>query len=616
MTPVKEISERLAQRALSLCEKLIPGGDVKGDFYVCAGTSGGEGESLKVHLSGSHIGKWKDWATSADHGDMLDLWRIARGLSPGAALQEAKSLLGIADPAASQPKKYAKPAKREDPSLDPTGKAFNWLVGTRLINAETLKRFRISVWAERKMITFPCFSPTGNLLNRSYRSLPKEGEKKKVEQDAGCPPSLFGWQALPSCALEQKIILLSEGQVDAMTWDQWGIPALSIPNGSGQTWIDYEWNNLAYFDRVYLAFDMDEEGQDMTDKAVPRLGAHRCYLVKMPHKDANECLQKGCTAADARGWVDSATLPKVKALIRPIDIKDRIMREFQVQPKAFTLPVFDKGWPHTGLYFRPGEVTLWTGHSHHGKSTFINYLIVAILSWHLMKADRIQQSVFVGSMEVRIETTFRRLVTTILDEMRSPMDEESILFILEKYGTSIVFADVVGYIEQDRLFEMMRFSFQRYGVQHFFIDSLMRIDGLEENYPEQGRFVGRLEEFVKETGIHVHLVAHPRKNGGGKPGMEDVKGSSLIANGVDNVVAVCRNMEKADLSKERELTDDEANDYDTEIRVEKQKESGWMGSFFYRFNRQTYNFKPCQKRIKPKEEKPRYEKKPRSRFQY
>jgi len=141
-------------------------------------------------------------------------------------------------------------------------------------------------------------------------------------------------------------------------------------------------------------------------------------------------------------------------------------------------------------------------------------------------------------------------------------------------------------------------------VQHFVIDSMMRIAGLEEDFPSQGVFMNRLQEFVKDTGTHVHLVVHPRKGqAGGKPGMLDVKGSSLIPNNADNIVVVARNEAKMALSKERELDDDEKQWHDTEVTVEKQRESGWLGTFYLRFNPYQFTFTPCAKAKPPEPER-------------
>ena len=90
--------------------------------------------------------------------------------------------------------------------------------------------------------------------------------------------------------------------------------------------------------------------------------------------------------------------------------------------------------------------------------------------------------------------------------------------------------------------------------------------------------------------------------------MLEGKGRSLIINNADNIVVVTRNGDKAAIKKERDLSDDEEKMHDTEITVEKQRESGWVGTFYLKFNPHDYTFAPCQKYIPPKEEKKPYQK--------
>lgn len=610
MLTVSEISNRLAEKTLPVCLMLLPGGKQVRAEYVCGSITGGEGDSLKVHLNGGHEGNWKDWANPEHHGDLLDLWRLTRNLSPGEAIQQAKEYLGIKDGAApSLKKKYSPPPKKETPVPSPGGISHNWLTGKRKLTQETLDAFKITIQrGETPAVIFPCYSPVGVLLNRSYRNLPKGDEKKKVWQDAGCAPSMFGWQALPKSAYETRTVLITEGQIDAMSWHQWGIPALSIPSGSGQTWIEYEWDNLQAFETILIAFDMDGAGRENAERAIKRLGSHRCLLVSLPHKDANEALQAGKTALDAQQWVSEAKRPELNGLITAASLKKRLFADLRPKEKAFTMSFFDKKWPEDGLYFRPGEVTVWTGAYGNGKSTFLNTLACGVVDKNI--------PVFIASMESKAETTLRRMALSFIttwgfyntgtgfrnDAGHEYTHEEGYATFLSGAGEKLIFADVVGYIEREKLMEMMLFSFRKYGVQHFFIDSLMRIKGLEEDYPAQGDFLNQLQEFAKETGGHVHLVAHPRKmEKGGKPSGLDLKGASLIANNADNIISVSRNHEKAEIMKSGcELTEEERKMHDTEVTVDKQRDSGWVGSFFFKFDRRDLVFSPCQKFEKPK----------------
>jgi twinkle protein len=578
---VAEISRRLAEQALVVCQKLLPGGRVhSGNEYLCGDITGGKGDSLKVCIFGQYVGQWRDWSNDVDHGDLLDLWRIVKGITAAEAIKEAKSFLGIVDPVRmSEQKSYSAPQRLNTAPLAEDGGAMRYLTLTRNLSASVVRSLKIEGDKERRAIVFPSYSPGGTLINRSYRTL---GEKKKVWQDAGCAPSLFGWQALPRKAYDERKVLLSEGQIDCATWLVWGIPALSIPNGSGTTWVEYEWDNLACFDTIYLAFDQDEAGQKITEKVLARLGKHRCLIVSLPKKDANACLQAGYTAQEAAQWVADAKVPRIKRLVTTGELEERLVAEIQPKFEPFTLSFFKGNWPHSGFYFRPGEVTVWGGYAGAGKSTMLNFMQSALIA----HCDR----VFIASFEIKPEANLRKLATIHLGES---LNEETARDYARLVNDRLVFADVVGSIEQDALLEMMWFSHRRYGCTHFIIDSLMRIEKLEEDYPAQGAFTNRLQEFSKETGAHVHLVAHLGKPSGGgeRPSMYSVKGSSLIVNGADNVLLVARNPEKEKLRKAGKLgRDQEQGMHDTEIIVEKHRETGWLHTFKLRFNAFRYSY--------------------------
>lgn len=572
---VAQISERLAAQAQTVCSFLLPGGKlVNGKEWVCGDITGAPGESLKVCVFGQYTGQWRDWSNDSDLGDLIDLWRCVKDCTQAQAIKQAKQWLGIVDAVqVREQKSYAKPPAIKSAILHADGGAMKYLREKRKLSDEVVQAFKIEGSAEKKAIIFPSYSPSGELINRSYRTLT---EPKKVWQDTECAPSLFGWQCLPQEAYTSRKVLIAEGQLDAATWLQWGIPALSLPNGTGKTWIDYEWDNLAPFDTIFIAFDQDPAGVKMTEEVIARLGKHRCLIVVMPKKDANDCLQAGYTAEDAKDWVKNAKAPKIRKLVTAAEMESRFLAELQHKEEAFTLPMFAGNWPYTGFYFRPGEVTLWGGFSHSGKSTMLNFMKSNLLADHIR--------IFDASLEMKVEVMLKKLARIFLGEKLN--GENGVAFV-RGVGEHLVYADVVGSMSQDELMEMMWFSFRRYGCTHFMIDSLMRIDALEEDYPAQGKFCNRLQDFAKETGSHVHLVAHLGKPSQviDRPSMYSIKGSSLLVNNADNVLLVCRNPDKEKLRKAMKLTDDQDKTmHDVEVIVEKQRETGWLNTFKLKYD--------------------------------
>lgn len=372
---VAQISQRLSDQAEAVCFLLLPGGKRRGRYFEAGDVGGGAGDSLKVNLDGTHTGRWKDFAAGEeDRGDLIDLYRAVNGCALPDAVKWAKDYLGIIDPEIHiQSRSYASPPSNGvHPIKSLKDPVAVFLCETRGIQREVVKRFKIVV-GENGSVVFPRHDLKGTPINRSYRTL---GPEKKVWQDKGCAPCLFGWQALDPKAFNSRTILICEGDIDAMTWTQWGIPALSVPNGSGLTWIDYEWDNLAAFDQIYLSCDMDEKGQAILQKIIARLGHHRCLIVRLPHKDANDCLLAGCTAEDAKGWIAAAELPRLTGLVTAEELRSRFDEEMREKTEAFSLPFLAYDWPDNGVYFRLGELTIWTGPPFSGKSTLLNFMTI------------------------------------------------------------------------------------------------------------------------------------------------------------------------------------------------------------------------------------------------
>lgn len=99
---VDQIAQRLNAMAESLAPQLLPNGHRSGTNWMASGIADtGQTASLYVHLCGEKIGHWSDAGGAApgeEHGDMLDLLRLKRGLgSVGDAVAEAKTILGIVD---------------------------------------------------------------------------------------------------------------------------------------------------------------------------------------------------------------------------------------------------------------------------------------------------------------------------------------------------------------------------------------------------------------------------------------------------------------------------------------------------------------------------------------
>lgn len=573
MTP-REIAERLAQDPERVCRDLLPNGRREGKEWVCGSTDGEEGKSCKVRLTGPKAGRWADFATGAS-GDLIDLWCAARGVGMAQALTEAKAQLGIVEPRfeGHRPREFRRPERPKCVVPKDESAVFTYLKG-RGLSEETIRAFRIG---ERSgEIVFP-YLRDGELVFAKYLKLDRPNGKKQVRAEADCEPCLFGWQAIPETA---RSVAITEGEIDAMTLHQFGIHALSVPFGGGkgakQQWIEYEFPHLQRFDEIYLCLDQDREGQDAVGEIVERLGRHRCRVVSLPHKDANECMAQGAGVKEFAGWFMQAKTLDPDELVNAADYVDAVIEEFYPpndRPVGMRTP-----WNKVGLniLFRPGEVSIWTGINGHGKSQLLGHVI----------ADGLHEgeTACIASMEMQPQRTLYRMTRQL-----TGVDTPSIPYIRSAHqwlADKLWLFAVVGTAKSDRILEVFRYARQRYGVTQYIVDSLAKCGIDEDDYRAQKAFVEKLVDFAQEFSVHCHLVAHARKGQDEftAPGKLDVKGTGAITDMVDNVFTVWRNKRKeADVvmweqQNPGEPTPKEMNDRsDATLTCSKQRYSGWEG---------------------------------------
>lgn len=217
-------------------------------------------------------------------------------------------------------------------------------------------------------------------------------------------------------------------------------------------------------------------------------------------------------------------------------------------------------WPstHSSFAFRPGEVTVYAGGNGGGKS-----LITGQIALHLVKQG---QCVCIASFEMKPEKTLERMMRQFAGEhVDDPLTNDR-----EKYITRLVnrmdsflgekmyVYDQQGTTSTDKVIAMSRYCAVELGVQHIFIDSLMKCVKGEDDFNGQKNFVDELTALARDHNIHIHLVHHIRKlvNEEQQPNKHDLKGSGSISDQVDNVFLMWRNKKKENMRNRGEQVDE------------------------------------------------------------
>lgn len=517
-----EIADRLASQAEQVAAMLLPAGKRAGKFWQAGNVSGETGESLKVYLAGPKAGRWQDYATG-QHGDLLDLWAETQGKTIADAMQDAGDWLGLKpDPVKHPRRSYSAPK----PKLGELTHAHKTFFKMRGLDLGQIERFGVK--SEGDWIAFAYHDLTGNLFALKYRT-----PEKKMRSAPDCRPGLYGWQALP---VNARSVALVEGEIDAIALSQYGMPALSVPNGGGGDgkqahWIEEEFDNLNRFDTIFLALDTDEPGKAAAAEIMDRLGADRCRLVDLPHKDANECIQQGVTVEEMREVFRKARCIDPDELRRPSEYRDELIDEFHGEPdsqRGFGPPfkqIEDK------LRFREGELVIVAGPNGSGKSQYCGH--------QMLEAMRDDYRVCIASMEFKPRRYLARLLRQC-GAIREP-SKPYINHMVDWLDDQLWVFDLTGTAKTDRMLEVFRYARRRYGIRVFLIDNLAKCGYAEDDYNGQKEFVDRLGDFAKGSDSTVFLVHHMRKGGEGKDG---IKGTSAITDMADTVLTVWRNHPK------------------------------------------------------------------------
>lgn len=236
-----------------------------------------------------------------------------------------------------------------------------YLTDERGFTLETIKKFKLGF--NNGSITIPHFRD-GLCLNVKFRSL---GVDKKYFREEGCASILFN---LDNARKYQGVVILSEGELDAIAYDQIGfLNVVSVPNGA-ETFLD-EWiDDLEQFNEVYISFDMDEAGRKGAEKAADKLGRYRCLNVLLPLKDLNDCLKAGFTNAEITEILARAKRfesPLVKTSDNFFD-EIRDLHSGNLESKGLLTGWQDFDNLLQGI--RPTELTVLTGETGSGKSTW------------------------------------------------------------------------------------------------------------------------------------------------------------------------------------------------------------------------------------------------------
>jgi len=250
------------------------------------------------------------------------------------------------------------------------------------------------------------------------------------------------------------------------------------------------------------------------------------FLVQLAKKRNPALAGMLVTGADA----EVEAMPERRLVdVSTLSPSDVLARWHKRQSEWQTIPADPTG---ANLRLYPGGVSVWSGYPGEGKTTQLRQMAIAM-------AGR-GEPTFFASLEEDPEDLLLRLCM-VANGLREIEHEETFGDFLHWSRERLFVWGVVGSASGSELLAVIR-SLARRGLKQAVIDSLMCLDVANDDFEKQRQFANAVAATARVSGVHIHLVVHPRKiiSRDIDPDINDVAGAREIAGIADNVIFVRR----------------------------------------------------------------------------
>lgn len=444
----------------------------------------------------------------------------------------------------SEPQKpiYSKPEWRNITDLeDDVLKFFT----DRGISQRTVNQAKISqgrtyfpqLEKEAKAIEFNYFRDS-ELINVKYR-----GPKKSFKLYKDAELIFYNLDSMR----DQDYVIITEGEMDALSYLEVGYESvISVPNGAagkGQQRLTYLDNCIDLFEHVehiFIATDDDEPGRILQEELARRLGKYRCRKVSFfGHKDANELLMMDKLVLE--DTIKQAEPYPIEGVITVDNLADdiwRLKREGLKPGCDISIPAFNEL-----LTFDPGYLTVVTGIPNHGKSEFLDQIMVDLSIKHGWRFG------IFSPENYPLQLHFSKIASKIIGESFNKMDDHKVVQAMDYYRDNFMYIVPEEDNSVESIIEHAIQLVKRYGINGLVIDAWNKLD--HDFSSNETTYIGKqldlIINFAHKYGVHIFVVAHPtkmqREKGNGPylvPTLYDMAGSAHFFNKSHNGISVYR----------------------------------------------------------------------------
>ena len=466
---------------------------------------------------------------------------------------------------------------------------YRWFETERGISRATVDRNRVTVHINEsgmEAIAFPYFRGDEH-IHTTYRAY-----DKKFWQSANTERIFYGLDEITPDTTE---VIICEGQIDKLAFNEAGIwNVLSVPDGAPDPKATNTGTKFAYlasatelfkqFTRVYLAGDNDPNGQALNRELGRRIGRERCRVIQWPEycKDANDALKKVGPAL-IHEHVERAVPFPVEGIVYGPDLHDDLD------------DLYDNGYDrglkigmrnHDEHYrVRAGLMTILTGVASHGKSLWLDHIMVRLAKKHdwrfaiFSPENQPLKRHYANLLEIYVGKPFDQGFTT-------RMERDEYLFsrrFIDDHFAWILPEDP----SIDAILERAQILLFQTGINGLVIDPWNEIEHACPSGKNMTDYIsevlGKIRAFARRNDIHVWVMAHPTKGANGfgdlMPTMNEIAGSVHFRNKADFGVVIWRNPKDPSVP--------------SKCSIEKVRfsETGKVGEFEFRYDAATRQIK-------------------------
>ena len=335
------------------------------------------------------------------------------------------------------------------------------------------------------------------------------------------------------------------GNCDAMAYHEVGITSVvSVPNGASKNnRLQYVDNCIDRFDNVkiiYLATDDDEPGRILQEELARRFGKDRCRKISFfGKKDANELLLEDRLALPET--LEAAEEYPLEGIVTIDGIADdiwRLRREGLKPGCDISIDAFNEL-----LTFVPGYVTGVTGIPNHGKSEFLDQIMVDLSVRHGWRFG------IFSPENYPLQLHFSKVASKLVGTAFNDMGDREIIAAMNYCRDNFFYIAPEEDNSLDSIIEHAKSLVKKYGINAIIIDAWNKLDHTYQTSETQhiSKELDKLIDFCRKNSVHAFVVAHPTKMSRDPKTQQynvatlyDMSGSAHFYNKCDNGISVYR----------------------------------------------------------------------------